>query len=46
MQRLEFACVALGGVLLTSGLAVTYWPAALIVDGLLLMAVGWDRGDA
>jgi hypothetical protein len=35
-----------GGLLVVAGCAVIYWPAALIVLGVLLIAAGWPKGGA
>ncbi len=40
MKSEELACLFVGALLVVSGVAVVYWPAALIVAGLLLIAAG------
>lgn len=38
----ELVCIVAGGALVTLGAAAIYWPAGLIVAGLLLIAAVWD----
>lgn len=38
----ETACLTAGALLLTAGVAFTYWPAGLVIAGLLLIALGLD----
>jgi len=38
----ETACLMAGALLITAGVGIIYWPAALIVAGLLLLAAGLD----
>lgn len=46
MGRIEWACLALGAVLLVAGVAWVFPPAGLMVAGLLLLAGGMPRGGA
>lgn len=39
---LAIALLSIGAVLCVAGAAVIYWPAALIVAGLLLLVAGAD----
>lgn len=39
MRRAEVVCVALGALLISVGAGAVYWPAGLIVAGVLLVAV-------
>lgn len=44
MTSIETACLLAGAVLLTTGVAFMFWPAGLVVAGLLLLAAGLDVG--
>jgi uncharacterized membrane protein HdeD (DUF308 family) len=46
MRREELACLLCGAVLLIAGVAVLFWPAALMVAGVLLIVAGLPRGSA
>lgn len=46
MRRVELACLAGGAGLLVSGVAVVFWPAALMLAGVLLIGVGLPRDSA
>lgn len=46
MRREELACLAGGAALLVAGVAVVFWPAALTLAGVLLIAVGLPRTSA
>jgi hypothetical protein len=46
MRREELACLFLGSMLLVGGATVAFWPAGLMVAGLLLLLVAWDRLSA
>lgn len=46
MRRAEQACVAFGGALVVTGVALVFYPAGIVIGGLLLMAAGWPRGEA
>lgn len=36
------ACLAIGAALVVAGVALIYWPAGLILAGLILLAAGVD----
>ncbi len=38
--------MALGAALVVGGVAIVFWPAALIVGGSALVAAGWPKGGA
>lgn len=44
-MRVRLAAVALGGVLAVAGVAFVFWPAALILAGLALVAFGLLTDD-
>ncbi len=46
VRRAELVCVGLGGALVVAGVAVLFWPAALLTAGAMLIAVGWPKGGA
>lgn len=43
MRRVEIAGMALGAALVVAGVAVVYWPGALVVAGALLLVACTDR---
>ena len=45
-RKLEVGCLGAGAVLVVAGIAVVFWPAALVTAGVLLIGAGWPRGRA
>lgn len=43
MARLEIVCMTLGALLVVASVALVYWPAAIGVVGVALIAAGWPR---
>jgi hypothetical protein len=46
MRREELACLFVGASLLVGGATVAFWPAGLMVAGLLLLVFAVDRSSA
>lgn len=46
MKRDELACLIAGALLVVTGVAFMFWPAALVVAGALLFAMSIDRGSS